>query len=108
MGGLLEELLEQQRETNRRLADLARAERLGQEWYTAAECARLKGVSQAFLTVNRWARPLGGAGAKRISGRPRWHRSVVLEWLGIDDEALKSTYGGGHPAARPQSSRRSA
>ncbi len=106
--GILEELQEQQRETIRLLEDLARTERLGQEWYTAADCARLKGISQAFLTVNRWARPLGGAGAKTISGRPRWHRSAVLQWLAQDDAELKSLYGGGHPAARPHPSRRSA
>jgi hypothetical protein len=103
--GILEDLAEAQRETIRLLEDLARTERLGQEWYTAADCARLKGVSHAFLTVNRWARPLGGAGVKKISGRPRWHRNAVKEWLAQDDAELKSLYGGGHPAARPLSSR---
>jgi hypothetical protein len=92
-GGAIEQVLENQKQLMRQLADIAIDARLQAEWYTAAECARLKGISQAVLTMNPWMRPLGGKGAKRIARRDRWHRSAVKEWLGQDDQALLELYG---------------
>lgn len=108
MPGAIEQVLENQAAIMRSLKDLALDNRLDHEWYTAAECSRLKGISQAYLTVNRWAQPLGGAGRMRIGGRLRWHRSVVKEWLQASDETLLKLYGAGLPAASPHPSRRTA
>lgn len=93
MPGQLEELLENQRELMRRMADIATDNRLGQEWYTTAQQARLKGISHAFLCQNRWARPLGGVGARLIARRWRTHRSAVKQWLLQSDEELLALYG---------------
>jgi hypothetical protein len=91
--GQIEELLENQKELMRRMADIALDKRLQQEWYTAADCARLKGISHAVLTGNAWMRPLGGTGWKWIARRRRWHRSAALEWLAQDDLTLLELYG---------------
>jgi hypothetical protein len=93
--GQIEELLEAQREIMRQIADLALDQRLKREWYCAAECAELKGVSPAFLSLHSWARPLGGRGSKTIARRPRWHRSAVREWLTQSDDTLINLYGKG-------------
>jgi hypothetical protein len=93
MPGAIEELLEQQKQIMRQLADLAVDTRLTAEWYTAADCARLKGISHATLTCNRWMRPMGGKGTRKIARRERWHRAAVREWLAQDDETLLSLYG---------------
>jgi len=91
--GQLEEIHADLKQLKRQVADIAVDARLQAEWYTAADCARLKGISQSVLTMNAWMRPLGGKGAKRIARRDRRHRSVVLEWLGQDDEELLALYG---------------
>jgi hypothetical protein len=93
MPGAIEELLAGQQQLQRLIADIAVDTRLQAEWYTASECARLKGISHASLTQNRWMRPLGGAGTKRIARRDRWHRSVVKEWLLQSDDQLLELYG---------------
>jgi hypothetical protein len=93
MPGQLEELLENQKQLMRQMADIAIDNRLKAEWYTAADCARLKGISQAVLTMNRWMRPQGGNGTHRIARRDRWHRSAVKKWLDQDDLALLELYG---------------
>lgn len=90
---VLEDILEAQQEIKRRLVDLAIDNRLLAEWYTAAVCARLKGISHASLTQHRWMRPMGGLGTKRIARRDRWHRSVVKEWLLQSDDDLLKLYG---------------
>lgn len=91
--GQLEELLEQQRQIMRQMADIASDTRLKQEWYTVAELARLKGISHAVLTTNRWLCPLGGQGWKRIARRKRFHRSVAKQWLQQSDDELLDLYG---------------
>jgi len=91
--GLIEQLLENQKELTRRMADIALDNRLKQEWYLDAECARLKGISAAYLSLHRWARPRGGKGKKRVAGRMRTHRSAVKEWLDQADEQLLELYG---------------
>lgn len=100
MSGILDQVLEGQKEIQRQLASMASDVRLSQEWYTASDCARLKGISAAALSQNRWMRPQGGKGTKRIGRRERWHRSAVQEWLVQDDEQLLALYGSASDRAR--------
>ncbi len=67
--------------------------RLPAQWYCEAACARLKGISKAWLNEHPWAKPLGGKGRSRIAGRWRWPREVVEAWLGQDDIQLWKLYG---------------
>lgn len=98
MAGALEEIRELLLDTRRQVAAIAIDTRLAAEWYTAADCARLKGISHAVLTTNRWMLPLGGEGWKWIARRKRWPRSAVSEWLAQDDLSLLNLYG--RPADR--------
>jgi hypothetical protein len=104
MIGVLEQVLKNQQQIMRQLMDLTSGGRLKAEWYTAAECARLKGISQAVLTQMPWMKPLGGKGAERIAGRNRWHRSVVIEWLIQPDVELLELYGKGADKGRSRES----
>ena len=99
--GVLERILEANEALSRQMDELRGQvgridsdKRLQREWYTLAECARLKGVSDSALRQERCLQPLGGAGRKQIAGWWRWHRDAVAEWLGQDDETLRRLYGG--------------
>jgi len=91
--GLIEQLLENQKEIMRSLRDVALDKRLTQAWYTTSECAALKGISHTYLIDNRWARPLGGVGQKMVAGRKRSPRAAVKEWLDQADAELLKLYG---------------
>lgn len=93
--GVLEQIQEQQERilSNQEgiLARLERVEshgRLHQEWYTLPECARLKGMSDTYLRNHVALQPLGGIGRQTVNGLEKWHRLVVAEWLGQDDDTL--------------------
>ena len=98
--GILERLVESNeqlvreltalRDRTRRLEDQQLLEKM---WYTATDCARLKGVSVSALS-EKWRQPLGGHGKRQIAGLWRWHRDVVVEWLLLDDQELHALYAG--------------
>lgn len=68
-----------------RAEKLIQNERLTKEWYTLAECARLKGVSAPYLSKHPDRQPTGGKRGKTICGRKRFHISDVAPWLVADD-----------------------
>jgi len=54
---------------------LAQDNRLEHEWYSLSKCAKLKGVSSAYLCQYTDKHP--GGGEKKICGVERFHISVV-------------------------------
>lgn len=88
----IEQILENQKELMRRMADIALDNRLKDEWYLDAQCARLKGISRSYLSEHHWMQPRGGQGKQLVAGRMRHHRSAVKEWLPQSDWELLELY----------------
>lgn len=103
--GVIEQLLENQKENNRAMRDIALDNRLRKEWYVDSDCARLKGIAKASLSQHKWMQPKGGKDKKLINGRMRHHRSAVKEWLVQDDATLLSLYASPEEKEAYQSSR---
>ncbi len=99
--GLIEQVLENQKQIQREFRDIALDYRLKQEWYLDSDCARLKGISKSWLSENKWAQPRGGEGKEFVAGRWRHHRTAVKEWLGQSDVELWKLHGDGTTATPP-------
>ena len=81
----LDEVLTSLRKILLRLDELE--SRVVPEWASLSEAAKLKNLSIETLKKNpQWGPP--PAEARIVCGRRRWHRSVILEWLPMDDTAL--------------------
>ena len=82
----LDRILELQQKILMRLEELE--SRSVPEWSTLSEAAKLKGLSYETLKKHPEWGP-DPAQARCVCGKRRWHRSTILAWLPLDDDALQ-------------------
>lgn len=74
----------------RLLNSLLSQNRLVKEWYTAKECAELKGINYGTYCNSKFHQIKGGISNKQIAGNKCWSREEVVEWLSLTDEQLNN------------------
>lgn len=65
--------------------------RFYKEWYNDKDCWQIKGgLAWNTYRCNRFYQCKGGIPDNKVGGRKVWHRTSVIEWVGIPDSELET------------------